>query len=82
MMNLRWINKNITSASIIVFFILYLLVIMIKPSLIYNKDGSLREFGIGQSKKTIMPIWLISILAGILSYLIVLYVITYPKLQY
>ena len=53
---------------------LYLLVIMIKPSLIYNKDGSLREFGIGQSKKTIMPIRLISILAGILSYLIVLYV--------
>lgn len=82
MMNRRWIKNNITSTAIIVFFLLYLSLILSKSSLIYNKDGSLREFGIGRSRKTIVPIWLLSILMGIVSYLSVLYFITYPRINY
>ena len=44
------------------------------PSFIYNDDGSLREFGIGYASKTVLPIWLIAIVLGILSYLFVYYV--------
>jgi hypothetical protein len=44
------------------------------PSFIYNQDGSLREFGIGYSSKTVLPIWLIAIVLGILSYVAVYYV--------
>jgi hypothetical protein len=44
------------------------------PSFLYNEDGSLREFGVGYSSKTVLPIWLIAILLGILSYLFVYYV--------
>jgi len=42
------------------------------PSFLYNEDGSLREFGIGYSSKTILPIWLVAIIIAILSYLAVL----------
>jgi hypothetical protein len=53
---------------------------MIKPAFLYNKDGSIREFGVGYKNKTILPIWLLSIILGILSYLFVMYYVAYPKL--
>jgi hypothetical protein len=53
---------------------------MIKPEFLYNKNGSIREFGVGYKNKTILPVWLFSILLGILSYLFVLYYLVYPKL--
>lgn len=53
---------------------------MLKPSFLYNKDGSIREFGIGYKNKTILPIWLLSLILGILSYLIVMFYLASPKL--
>ena len=35
---------------------------------------------VGYKNKTILPIWLLSIILGIFSYLVVMYYITYPKL--
>jgi hypothetical protein len=43
------------------------------PSFLYNEDGSLREFGVGYSSKTILPIWIVAIIIAILSYLAVFY---------
>jgi hypothetical protein len=48
----------------------------IKPKFIYNLDGSLREFGIGYMKKTVVPAWLVSIIIAILSYLAIFYMST------
>jgi hypothetical protein len=53
---------------------------MIKPAFLYNKDGSVREFGIGYRNKTILPIWLLSLILGIISYLIVMFYLASPKL--
>jgi hypothetical protein len=39
----------------------------------YNPDGSLKEFGVGFRKKTIIPVWLISIFLAILAYFSVVY---------
>jgi len=50
---------------------------MIKPSFLYNNDGSLREFGVGYKNKTILPLWLFSIVLGILTYVSVLYYTRY-----
>jgi len=47
---------------------------------LYNKNGSLRQFGIGSSKKTVVPIWLLSIILGILCYLFILFYLNLPKL--
>jgi hypothetical protein len=53
---------------------------MMKPAFLYNKDGSIREFGVGYKNKTILPIWLLSLILGILSYLFVMYYVAYPKI--
>jgi hypothetical protein len=42
----------------------------------YNEDGSLRQFGIGFQRKTVVPAWLVAIIIAILSYLLVLYAST------
>ena len=62
--------------SILLFIIIFGSIQMLKPSFLYNSDGSLREFGIGYKNKTILPVWMLSIVLGILSYLLVLFYIT------
>jgi hypothetical protein len=59
----------------------YLYIIqMMKPACFYNRDGSIREFGIGYRNKTILPIWLLSLVLGILCYLAVLYYVNTSKI--
>lgn len=78
-MNYGFIRKNINSFAILIFLALFLLINYVRPGFLYNNDGTLREFGLGFRRKTVLPIWLISIILGILSYLLVLYYITLPK---
>ena len=75
-----FIAENVTTAAIILFIILFGIIHTSKPAFIYKSDGSLREFGVGYKNKTILPIWLMSIILGILSYLFVLYYLAYPKI--
>ena len=79
-MNRTYIRENATIFAIILFLIMFGSIQMIKPAFLYNKDGSIREFGIGYRNKTILPIWLLSLILGILSYLFVMYFIAYPKI--
>ncbi len=74
------IRENITLVSIILFVIIFGTIQMMKPSCFYNKDGSIRDFGVGYRNKTILPIWLLSILLGIVCYLVVLYYVSSPKI--
>jgi len=73
----RYIRENITLVSTILFIILFIIIQITKPNFLYNKDGSLREFGVGYKNKTIFPIWLLSIILGILCYLAVNYYINF-----
>lgn len=75
----NFIRNNITLTSVIIFIVLFSIVQLTKPGFMYNNDGSLREFGVGYRNKTILPVWLFSILLGILCYVFVLYYLTYPK---
>ena len=74
------VRQNITLASVVLFVYLFGLIQYMKPAFLYNGDGSIREFGIGYKNKTILPIWLLSIVLGILSYLAVMYFVSMPKL--
>jgi len=80
-MNYGFIRKNINSFAIIIFLVSFILLNYFQPGFMYNNDGSLREFGLGQRRKTILPVWLLSIILGILSYLGVLYYINIPKFR-
>lgn len=76
----NYIRQNITLVAIILFIIIFGSIQMMKPACFYNKDGSIREFGIGYRNKTILPIWLLSLVLGILCYLAVMYYVSSPKL--
>jgi hypothetical protein len=76
----NYIRENPTLVAVILFVIIFGAIQMTKPSCFYNKDGSIREFGIGYKNKTILPIWLLSIVLGILCYLAVIYYTTYSRL--
>lgn len=69
-----FIQTNVTASSIILFSTLFILIQVIKPSFLYNSDGSLRAFGVGTKNKTVVPMWLVAIILGIMSYFIVLQV--------
>lgn len=73
-MNKAFISKHITSLSIILFLVIYSLINVMKPNFLYNKDGSLREFGVGFKRKTVIPVWILSIFLSILSYFVLMYV--------
>ena len=70
-------RNNTTLVSIVIFLVIFCIFQIIKPSFLYNKDGSLREFGVGYKNKTILPLWLFSIILGILTYVSVVYYTRY-----
>lgn len=74
-----YIRENITLVSVVMFVILFGTIQMMKPNCLYNRDGSIREFGIGYRNKTIFPIWLLSLSLGIMCYLFVMYYVAYPR---
>ena len=76
-----FVRNNTTLVSIIIFLVIFGIVQMLMPAFLYNIDGSIREFGVGYKNKTILPLWLFSIILGIISYIFVLYYLTYPKLM-
>ena len=75
-------RNNTSLVSIMLFLFVFIMMQIIKPSFLYNKDGSLRDFGVGYKNKTILPMWLLSILLGILSYVSVLYVVKYQSIDF
>ena len=81
MINRNFIKKHITAISICIFVLMFGAINYFRPPFLYNKDGSLREFGLGFKNKTVIPIWLISIIFAILSYVFVLYYLAVPKLR-
>ena len=74
-----FIRNNITLSAITLFIVIFAAVHAMRPKCLYKQDGSIREFGVGTKNKTIMPVWLFSIILGILSYLFVLYYLVYPR---
>jgi uncharacterized membrane protein YidH (DUF202 family) len=75
-----YIRENITLVSVILFIIIFGIIQIMKPACFYNKNGSIREFGIGYRNKTILPIWLLSLVLGLLCYLSVLYYVSNTKI--
>ena len=76
----QYIRRNITSVSIILFVVLFTIIQYLEPAFLYDNDGALRQFGLGMKNKTILPVWLLSIFLAIISYLLILYYLSFPKM--
>ena len=44
------------------------LIHFMKPQYVYHPDGTLRDFGVGYKQKTVIPMWLVVIVAAVFSY--------------
>ena len=53
--------------SILVYLITFSILYIIKPRLMFTKNKKIRQFGTNRNK-TILPIWLVSAISGILAY--------------
>ena len=74
----QYISREALSViAVFVFLILFGIINAFRPSIIYNKDLSFRRFGIGYKNKTVIPIWLMSIVLAILVYVLVTYLFEY-----
>ena len=68
----QYISREALSIiAVFLFLILFGIINAFRPSIIYNKDLSFRRFGIGYKNKTVVPIWLFSIILAILVYIII-----------
>lgn len=81
-MNRNFIIKNMNLAAVSIFLFLYIILVTIKPGLMFTNDGLIRDFGIGYKNKTVTPVWLITIIIAIVSYLLVYFYILYPRIKF
>ena len=79
-MKISFIRDNAVLIAVALFIVIFGVIQFAKPSFLYNDDGSVRECGIGYRNKTIFPVWLLSIVLGILCYLFVLYYLANPNI--
>jgi uncharacterized membrane protein YozB (DUF420 family) len=74
----QYISRQALSIiAVFIFLVLFGIINAFRPSIIYNKDLSFRRFGIGYKNKTVIPIWLMSIVLAILVYVLVTYLFEY-----
>ena len=78
----QYIRRNIPSVAIFLFVILFGLIQLIEPAFLYDNDGSIRQFGLGSNKKTVIPIWFLTFILAVCCYLFVLYFLSFPKFKY
>ena len=64
----QFVRYNKISIAILMFLVMFSIIHYLKPGLLYTKDGGFREFGVGYRNKTVIPIWLVSIILAILCY--------------
>ena len=76
-----FIRKNKLVVTILLFIALFACINYMKPNIFYQKDGSIREFGINRKSKTVFPIWLLAIYTSIISYLLVSLYLLMPKIM-
>ena len=73
----KFVRIHTINFAIVIFLSVFTMILMYKPALMYNEDGGFRPFGIGYRHKTVIPIWIASIVIAIFSYLAVLYYLVF-----
>ena len=78
----QYISREALSIiAVFIFLIFFGIINAFRPSIIYNKDLSFRRFGIGYKNKTVIPIWLMTVMLAILVYVLVTYLFEYKAVD-
>jgi hypothetical protein len=63
------IRKNRLVAAVFLYLACMYILHTIKPAIIYNEHGGFRPFGLGYRHKTVIPIWVVSIILALFCYM-------------
>ena len=80
-MNRNFVRRHVTSVAIVLFLSLFIGVQVVQPAFLYEHDGSIRPFGIGYSKSTVVPMWGVTIILAITAYYAVMYYLAIPRMK-
>ena len=53
----EFIRENKILATFILFLFMFCTIMITKPSFVFNKDGTVKDFGLGYNNKTVLPIF-------------------------
>lgn len=67
-MNRKTIKKHILMISILVTSLLTTGVYFLRPDIIFNRDGTLKRFGLGNNSKTVLPMWFAVFIISVMVY--------------
>lgn len=67
----EFLRTNKILATFILFLLMFSIIMISKPSFAFNRDGSIKDFGLGYTNRTVLPIWILVIIFAIISYFIV-----------
>ena len=73
MLSTQYIRENKVIVAILLFIVFFATIHSLKPRMIYNEQDGFRQFGIGYKQKTVVPIWVVSIILAVFCYLAVYY---------
>lgn len=62
------IHTSPIKSSIIIYLIIVITILIIKPKTLFDNEGNSKNFGVGYKNKTIFPIWMVFLLIAIFSY--------------
>ena len=68
-MNKLFVKNNLILSAIFIFVFIFSIFAILKPNFLFTKDGAIRHFGLGKSRHTIVPIWLLVIILAIIIYM-------------
>ena len=72
--------SNQIKYSILIYIISISIYILLRPSLTFNNNGSLKEFGVSNDKNnTIFPLWLVCFIFAIFAYYIIIFICSIKK---
>ena len=79
MLSRGYVARHMSLVAVIIFLAVFGILHSVKPGFMYNTDGTLRPLGLGLSRRTAVPAWFVSLLIAILSYVGVMYYVSWPR---
>lgn len=75
------VRRNAPLFATALFVLMFIGVQYAQPSFLYTKEGAIRQFGLGRSSTTVLPMWLVATVLAVFSYALVLLYGTAPKVR-
>ena len=73
----KYIRDNKIIIVVLIFLLAFFSLNYAKPAVMYNENGTTKQFGVGYKRRTVLPLWLIVIFLSILSYMFIMYYLAY-----